>query len=807
MRERVWKLYLFGGTVALVSYLAVPGLSGRVWLFDLVGFSTAVAIAVGIVLFRPASRLPWILFVVAQLALAGGDLFYYTRDLTFPSYADGLYLLYYPLQAVGLTLLVRRRAAERDAGGVLDALMGAAALSLLAWVYLIDPFKEPGTEGTLSTWFTVGYPALDLLLLFIAVRLVLGGGRRSAAFGLMVASLGCITIVDGAYAATELSGATTSIWLDAGWMISYLLWGAAALHPSMKRMARARTATAGSLTVRRTLMLAVAVLIGPAMLLVDHQRPAPGFDARLVVIASGLIFLLALARMLGLVVRLREAIERHERVELRESILRNASTALTAAPDREYVRLAALEGAVALTRDLPGAAVSVELCDGRDAPSVDPVRPPGASVQVVSLATKASPYGRLVLTSASPVPTDIADGINALGAQVALALEAMALGDDLSRQRSEALVGALVQNTSDMILVLDADLSIRYVTPSAAESLNISAEELVGRSITSLVSPSEAGLVVDYYRDLARRPGARERGEWRMRAGAGELTDVEAVSINLLHDPSVRGIVVTAHDISGHKALEAGLSEQVRKLEELDRIRSEFVATVSHELRTPLTLIVGEVEMLIDGDRGELTATQGKGVDAIGRNSERLLLLIEDLLTLSRIETSVLRLHRAPVDVGSLIGGLRTAVAPVAAAKSVGFTADWAPDVGTVEVDRDQLDRALLNLLTNAVKFTPEGGQVSLTAHRSGDDLVLTVADTGLGIPTEEQGQLFTRFFRSSVANKMAIQGTGLGLVIVKEIVEQHGGTVAVESSAGLGTTVTVRIPAADVAEPQPGAA
>jgi signal transduction histidine kinase len=154
-----------------------------------------------------------------------------------------------------------------------------------------------------------------------------------------------------------------------------------------------------------------------------------------------------------------------------------------------------------------------------------------------------------------------------------------------------------------------------------------------------------------------------------------------------------------------------------------------------------------------------------------------------------------------------LIGSLRAAVAPVAAAKSVGFTADWSTDTGTIDVDRDQLDRALLNLLTNAVKFTPAGGQVSLTARRSGDDLVVTVSDTGLGIPVEEQDQLFTRFFRSTVANKMAIQGTGLGLVIVKEIVEQHGGTVTVESSAGLGTTVTVRLPAADVTEPQPGAA
>ncbi len=113
-------------------------------------------------------------------------------------------------------------------------------------------------------------------------------------------------------------------------------------------------------------------------------------------------------------------------------------------------------------------------------------------------------------------------------------------------------------------------------------------------------------------------------------------------------------------------------------------------------------------------------------------------------------------------------------------------------------MDRQQLDRALLNLLTNAVKFTPAGGAVTLHARREDDDLVVTIADTGVGIPEDEQYGLFTRFFRSSLATHLAIQGTGLGLVIVKRIVEEHGGTVAIVSVPDVGTTVTVTIPAGE---------
>ncbi len=419
------------------------------------------------------------------------------------------------------------------------------------------------------------------------------------------------------------------------------------------------------------------------------------------------------------------------------------------------------------------------------------------------LSTQASVYGRMVVTSTATMPADVADGLHTLGAQVALALESATLTEGLSQQRSEARVGALVQNSCDVIMVLDAGLVIRYVTPSVAPALGHRPEDLVGTPLPSLVDPSEQAAVTAFYSRLTDRSQDSARAEWRMRRSDGHFTDVETINTDLLDNPSVNGIVVTVRDITERKALEVRLQRHIQELEELDRIRSEFVTTVSHELRTPLTSIIGNVEMLADGDHGDLSTGQTQGLQVIGRNSERLLTLIEDLLTLSQIETSTLDLHREPTLVAHLVDDMRSQVGPIAVAKCVELVLNCCPGTDTIVVDREQLDRALLNLLTNAVKFTPAGGTVTLQARREGADLVFTIADTGVGIPEDEQDRLFTRFFRSSVATRMAIPGTGLGLVIVKRIVEEHGGTISIISIPDVGTTVTVMIPTGDTPEVQ----
>ena len=236
----------------------------------------------------------------------------------------------------------------------------------------------------------------------------------------------------------------------------------------------------------------------------------------------------------------------------------------------------------------------------------------------------------------------------------------------------------------------------------------------------------------------------------------------------------------------------------VDQLRELDRTKTEFVATVSHELRTPLTSISGYVEMVREGDAGEVPPAMDAMLAVVERNTARLRLLIEDLLTLSRIESGTYRVSHgevAPVQVASMaVQSLRPAAdkARVSVHLDVGGEEEGA---ALVSGDPGQLERAVSNLLSNAVKFTPAGGLVRVSVRLTRGRVVIEVADTGIGIPEAEQEHLFTRFFRASNATELAIQGTGLGMTIVRSIVELHDGTLTVASVLGEGTTATVDLP------------
>ncbi len=235
----------------------------------------------------------------------------------------------------------------------------------------------------------------------------------------------------------------------------------------------------------------------------------------------------------------------------------------------------------------------------------------------------------------------------------------------------------------------------------------------------------------------------------------------------------------------------------VAELKSIDRAKSDFVATVSHELRTPLTSIRGYIEMLLDRDLGELGAEQERTLETVDRNAARLQDLIEDLLTLSAIEAGTFTTVTKPANLLDIIGRAGEEVQPAVLSKGITLTTTGLPDGLIVNGDTSQLTRVLANLLSNAVKFTPAGGQVEVTAVAAGGWAVLSVADTGIGIPDADKKDLFTRFFRASNAMKRAIPGTGLGLAIVQSIVAAHGGDLDLQSHEGHGTTITVRLPLA----------
>lgn len=233
----------------------------------------------------------------------------------------------------------------------------------------------------------------------------------------------------------------------------------------------------------------------------------------------------------------------------------------------------------------------------------------------------------------------------------------------------------------------------------------------------------------------------------------------------------------------------------LQRLANLDRYTSEFVSSISHELRTPLTSISGYAELLMDGDAGPLTDGQRRMLGIIDRNSRRLLDLLDSLMTLSQLEAGTLSMRSDAVDVRALIERVRMGAAPLLAASPRRLDVDVDPDVGWLDGDADELERALLNLVSNAVKFTGPASRIWISAGLDGDRVVITVRDDGPGILQEDQGQLFSRFFRSRAAHDQAIQGTGLGLVIVKGIVDGHAGDVGVTSAPGVGTAVAVSLP------------
>lgn len=254
--------------------------------------------------------------------------------------------------------------------------------------------------------------------------------------------------------------------------------------------------------------------------------------------------------------------------------------------------------------------------------------------------------------------------------------------------------------------------------------------------------------------------------------------------------------VFTEHDLNFVASMAYVIGSVIQR-EELDRLKSEFVSTVSHELRTPLSSVLGYLELLRSGDAGAVSSEQSHMLEVIARNGNRLLALVEDLLTASRIDAGTLQLAAAPVDVGALVESAMQAVSSPLTGRDLCVTVDIEPDLAPVGGDAEQLERTLVNLLMNAIRFTPDGGTVAVRARRTGAAVAVTVSDTGLGIPENEQQHLFERFFRASTARNAVIQGTGLGLSIVKSIIDAHGGTVRIDSTAGAGTTVTVTLPLA----------
>jgi len=358
------------------------------------------------------------------------------------------------------------------------------------------------------------------------------------------------------------------------------------------------------------------------------------------------------------------------------------------------------------------------------------------------------------------------------------------------RARTAFVNGLLSAATEQSIIATDPDGLITFFNRGAERMYGYRADEMVGRTTPlALHDPTEVARVAaelgvppgfEVFSSQARR-GRAETREWTYFRGDGERISV-SVSVAPIYDGTgaLRGFVKIGMDVTERAAAE--------------RLKDEFVALVSHELRTPLSSIIGYLEVLFDDETGPLTPRQRQFLEVVDRNARRQLRLVSDLLFVSQVDAGRVSLDIDDVDLTELAKGAIETAQPRANAADVALQLQ-ADDTTTLRGDADRLGQIFDNLLTNAIKFSRSGGSIDVGIAGDTDTVTVEVRDTGVGIPVDEQEQLFTRFFRASTATSRAIPGIGLGLTIVKGIVDAHRGTVSVTSAEGHGTTFTITLP------------
>ncbi|HVO15344.1 MAG TPA: ATP-binding protein [Alphaproteobacteria bacterium] len=278
------------------------------------------------------------------------------------------------------------------------------------------------------------------------------------------------------------------------------------------------------------------------------------------------------------------------------------------------------------------------------------------------------------------------------------------------------------------------------------------------------------------------------------RTGTFERTDGLVFEYGFLPLPD-GGMLVRNLDITDSTRVQRALAERNEALEQADRVKSEFIANVSYELRTPLNTIIGFAEILNNRYFGALNTRQAEYSEGILEASKRLLSLINDILDLASIEAGRMELEQGTVEIPALIENVYQLTREWAREQQLNLHHDCPADIGVITGDERRLKHALFNLVSNAVKFTPPGGDITISAERDGENVLLSVTDTGIGIAKHDHQRIFEKFVRGKDPTGRAV-GAGLGLALVQKLIELHGGEVSLKSTPHKGTTVTCKLPA-----------
>ena len=618
MRNRAWIVYPVVAGLAMVVWYLVdrPPI-----MFNLIGLASPVLILVALRMWKPEKRLPWVLFAVGQFVFITGDVISYNYatfngafpklfpldadGLTpFPGLADAFYLAVYVFLIAGVLVLIHVRTPGRDRASFVDALMLSIGLGTISWVLLISPQAKAEGVPFAVKLTSMAYPMMDVLLLAAAIRLAVGAGRKPPAFWFMIAAIVTLFVTDAIYGWLNLYTANGyqpgQGPLEAGWMAFYVLFAVAALHPSMRLLSEQAAEMDHRLSAQRLILLAGASLVAPFLIAYEIWK-GDLTNAPVLIDATIVLFILSVVRMWDLM-------RKQEGYLRREQALREAGANLVTATSRESIH----DAAGRAIRSIAGDDAAVRICEtDPDSDSLVVTTALGGRAQtgripltldafqdwrrdrlieghgyqvpldesilgrqglglpeehttafVAPLFTLDELSGILVVTVRGELSRQVGESLESLTSQVALALESAALTEDLLIQQSQARFASLVKNSSDLVMVIEADTEIKYASPSASRVLGRDADDLEGSRFSDLIAQEDRATAMSFLTAMSEDQGLTGLEKFRVVHRDGSVRYVETLRTNLMHDPNVRGIVLNTRDITERKQFEEQLEHQ-----------------------------------------------------------------------------------------------------------------------------------------------------------------------------------------------------------------------------------------------------
>ena len=350
---------------------------------------------------------------------------------------------------------------------------------------------------------------------------------------------------------------------------------------------------------------------------------------------------------------------------------------------------------------------------------------------------------------------------------------------DVAYEKSR--VNTIINCMIEGVLVTDRDGRIVLHNPAAVRLLGIGSLPIVNRPLGQCINNEDLENAVTEALDIEKSKYIEISQEISWGEEPGEVFLRADTAPVLTQEGEIMGSVTVLHDITQEK--------------EINRMKSDFVTMVSHELRAPVSAVQQQLSVILEGMAGSITEKQGKMLIRAKERTRGILDLINDLLNVSKIDSGIVVQHKERIALKDVVERACELMEPEADAKGVRLTLDTTPHLPMVNADRENMEEVFINLISNAIKYNVDGGDVTINLSTEGEFLRVDVADTGIGIPEEDLGRIFDRFYRVKSSRTRTIVGTGLGLPIVEKIIESHHGSITAKSKEGKGTTITFLLP------------